>query len=66
MRQVVRLIGPTVEVLNDEGFLLHAARRLPALLQIAAAGASQGPGNPYVAANLRLLQDAYRGHKAVQ
>jgi tetratricopeptide (TPR) repeat protein len=64
--QVVRLIGPTVEVLNDEGFsymLRGDYQRAYKLLQRAQA---KDPANPYVAANLKLLQDAYRGHKAVQ
>jgi Tfp pilus assembly protein PilF len=64
--QVIRLIGPTVEVLNDEGFsymLRGDYQRAYRLLQQAQA---KDPANPYVQANLKLLADAYRGHKAVQ
>ncbi len=64
--QVLRLIGPTVEVLNDEGFsymLRGDYQRADKLLQQAQA---KDPGNPYVQANLKLLNDAYRSRKAVQ
>ncbi len=64
--QVLRLIGPTVEVLNDEGFsymLRGDYQRADKLLQQAQA---KDPANPYVQANLKLLNDAYRSRKAAQ
>jgi len=64
--QAERLIGRTVELLNDEGFsyMLRGdnARAKKSLEQAAA----KDPGNPYVQANLQLLNDSVRDRKAVQ
>ncbi|HEX4407778.1 MAG TPA: tetratricopeptide repeat protein [Xanthobacteraceae bacterium] len=61
-----RLTGPTVEVLNDEGFsymLRGDYARADHMLRQALA---KDPSNPYVQANLQLLQDSVRQRKAVQ
>jgi Tfp pilus assembly protein PilF len=64
--QAIRLLGPTPEILNDQGFSYMMrgdyvrARRT---LELARA---KDPANPYVQANLRLLADSARDHKAVQ
>jgi len=64
--EAIRLVGPTVEILNNQGFsyMLRGdyARAHKKLDQAAA----KDPANPYVAANLRLLQESYREGKAVQ
>ncbi len=64
--QVLRLIGPTVEVLNDEGFSYMLRGDYPRAHKLLVAAQAKDPANPYVAANLKLLDDAYRSHKAVQ
>ena len=64
--EAFRLIGPTVELLNDEGFsymLRGDYARARKTLQQAAA---KDPTNRYVLANLQLLDDSIRQHKAVQ
>ncbi len=64
--QALRLVGPTVEVLNDEGFsymLRGDYERAHKLLEQAQA---KDPANPYVEANLKLLNDSFRDRKGVQ
>jgi Flp pilus assembly protein TadD len=64
--QAERLIGLTVEILNDEGFsyMLRGdfARAQKRLKQAQA----KDPTNPYVQANLQLLEDSAHSGKAVQ
>jgi Tfp pilus assembly protein PilF len=64
--EAIRVIGPTVEILNDQGFsyMLRGdyARAHKKLEQAQA----RDPANPYVQANMRLLEDSYRQGKAVQ
>jgi tetratricopeptide (TPR) repeat protein len=64
--QAVRLVGPTPEILNNQGFsfMLRGdyARAHKALLEAQA----RDPGNPYIQANLQLLQESYRNGKSVQ
>jgi tetratricopeptide (TPR) repeat protein len=64
--QVIRLIGPTVEVLNDEGFSYMLRGDYQRAYKLLNQAQAKDPANPYVQANLKLLQDAYRDHKAVQ
>ncbi len=64
--EAFRLIGPTTELLNDEGFsymLRGDYARARKMLQQALA---RDPTNRYVQANLQLLDDSIRQHKAVQ
>ena len=64
--QAIRIVGPTVEILNDEGFsymLRGDYERAHKLLERAR---EQDPANPYVQANIQLLEDSYHQGKAVQ
>jgi uncharacterized protein HemY len=64
--QAIRIIGPTAEVLNDQGFsymLRGDYNRAHKTLQQAQA---KDPSNPYVQANLQLLEESYREGKAIQ
>jgi Flp pilus assembly protein TadD len=64
--QAIRIIGPTVEILNDQGFsymLRGDYARAHKKLQEAQ---TKDPSNPYVQANLQLLEDSYREGKAIQ
>jgi tetratricopeptide (TPR) repeat protein len=64
--QAIRLIGPTTELLNNQGFsyMLRGdyARARKKLEQ----AQTQDPANPYVQANLRLLEESYHSGKAIQ
>jgi tetratricopeptide (TPR) repeat protein len=64
--QAIRIIGPTAEILNDQGFsymLRGDYERAHKKLQEAQA---KDPSNPYVQANLQLLEQSYREGKAIQ
>ncbi len=64
--QAIRIVGPTVQILNDEGFsymLRGDYGRAHKLLEQARA---KDPENPYVQANLRLLEESAHEGKAVQ
>jgi len=65
-QEAIRIVGRTSEVLNNQGFsyMLRGdyARARKALDDAQA----RDPGNPYIRANLRLLEDSYREGKAVQ
>ena len=64
--EAIRIVGPTAQILNDQGFsyMLRGdyARARKKLMDAQA----KDPGNPYIRANLRLLEDSYREGKAVQ
>ncbi len=63
--EAIRIVGPTVEILNDEGFsymLRGDYGRAHKLLEQARA---KDPENPYVEANLRLLEESFHDGKAV-
>jgi len=65
-RQAIGIIGRTPEILNDLGFsyILRGdhARAQKTLLEAQA----KDPGNPYVQANIRLLEESSQGGKAIQ
>jgi Flp pilus assembly protein TadD len=64
--QAVGILGPTVEILNNQGYsymLRGDYKRAHATL---AAAQRKDPTNKYVQNNLRLLEDSYRKGKAVQ
>ena len=62
----LRLVGPTAEILNDQGFsymLRGDYARAKKKLQEAQA---KDPANPYVQANLQLLEESYHNGRAIQ
>ena len=64
--QAVHIIGPTAEILNDQGFsymLRGDYQRAHKKLQEAQA---KDPSNPYVQANLQLLEQSYHEGNAIQ
>jgi tetratricopeptide (TPR) repeat protein len=64
--QAIRIVGPTAEILNDQGFsymLRGDYERAHKKLQDAQA---KDPTNPYVQANLQLLEESYRDGKSIQ
>jgi len=64
--EAIRLVGATAEILNNQGFsymLRGDYTRAHKKLEEAQA---KDPSNPYVQANLQLLEQSYREGKAVQ
>jgi tetratricopeptide (TPR) repeat protein len=64
--EAIRIIGPTAEILNDQGFsymLRGDYTRAKKKLQEAQA---KDPANPYVQANLQLLEESYHNGRAIQ
>jgi Tfp pilus assembly protein PilF len=64
--EAFRLIGPTTELLNDEGFSYMLRGDYARARKILQQAAAKDPTNRYVLANLQLLDDSVRQHKAVQ
>ena len=65
-QEAIRIVGPTVEILNNQGFsymLRGDYARAHKKLEDAEA---KDPANPYVQANMRLLEEGYREGKAIQ
>jgi Flp pilus assembly protein TadD len=64
--QAVGIIGPTVEILNNQGYsymLRGDYKRAHAAL---AAAQRKDPTNKYVQNNIRLLEESYRKGKAIE
>ena len=64
--EAIRLVGPTPEILNDQGFsymLRGDYERAGRLLRQAQV---KDPGNPYIQANLQLLEESYHSGKPVK
>ena len=63
--QATRIVGPTPEVLNNQGFsyMLRGDYRRARATLLAAAG--KDPSNPYIQNNLRMLEESARKAKAV-
>jgi tetratricopeptide (TPR) repeat protein len=64
--QAERIVGHTAELLNDEGFSYMLRGDYPRAQRLLLQAQAKDPANPYVQANLQLLQDSYRDGKAVQ
>jgi Flp pilus assembly protein TadD len=64
-RQAIKIIGQTPELLNNQGYsymLRGDYRRARATLL---AARSKDPQSPYIKANLELLEESQRKHKAI-
>jgi tetratricopeptide (TPR) repeat protein len=64
--QAIRLVGPTVEVLNDQGFsymlrgdYARAHKKLAEALQ-------KDPGNAYAQTNMQVLEESYQQRSSVK
>jgi Tetratricopeptide repeat len=64
--EAVRLIGPTVEILNDQGFSYMLRGDYARARQKLEQARGRDPRNPYVLANLQLLDQSIRERKAIQ
>ena len=64
--QAIHIVGPTAEILNDQGFsymLRGDYTRAHKTLQQAQ---TKDPSNPYVHANMQLLEESYHDGSAIQ
>jgi Tetratricopeptide repeat len=64
--QAIRLIGPTPEILNNQGFSYMLRGDYVRARQKLLAAQARDPHNPYVHANLELLQESAVDGKGVQ
>ena len=64
--QAIRIIGPTVEILNDQGFSYMLRGDYARAHKKLAEAQVKDPANPYVQANLQLLEESYHDGKAIQ
>jgi Flp pilus assembly protein TadD len=64
--QVVAIVGPTAEVLNNRGYSYMLRGDYPRARSTLLAAAAKDPKNPYIKNNLELLDKSFRGGKAVQ
>jgi TolA-binding protein len=65
-QQAIRIVGRTPEVLNDQGFSYILRGDYSRAQRILLEAQKKDPGNPYVQANLRLLEESSRDGKSVQ
>jgi Flp pilus assembly protein TadD len=64
--QVVAIIGPTAEVLNNRGYSYMLRGDYPRARSTLLAAAGKDPKNPYIKNNLELLDKSFRSGKSVQ
>jgi Flp pilus assembly protein TadD len=64
--QAIRLVGPTAEILNNQGYsyLLRGDRRRARVILLQAQ--AKDPGNPYIQNNLTMLDESLREGAAVR
>jgi hypothetical protein len=64
--QAIRLVGATPEILNNQGFSYMLRGDYARAHKTLEEAQAKDPANPYVQANLQLLEQSYREGKAVQ
>jgi hypothetical protein len=64
--QAIRLVGPTAEILNDQGFSYMLRGDYARARKKLEEAQARDPANPYVQANMQLLRESYRSGKSVQ
>lgn len=64
--QAMRLVGPTVAVLNGQGYSLMLRGEYARAQKKFEEAEAKDPANPYVQANIRLLANSYFAGKATQ
>jgi len=64
--EAIRLIGPTPEILNDQGFSYMLRGDYARAARLLHQAQAKDPGNPYVQANLQLLEESYHNGKPVK
>jgi Flp pilus assembly protein TadD len=64
--QLLRIVGPTSEVLNNQGFSFILRGDYRRAREILLAAQAKDPTNPYIKNNLDLLEKSARSRKAVR
>ena len=64
--QAIRILGPTTEILNNQGYSYMLRGDYKRAREKLAAAQRQDPANRYVQNNLQLLEDSYRTGKAIR
>jgi tetratricopeptide (TPR) repeat protein len=64
--EALRIVGPTVEILNDQGFSYMLRGDYARAHKKLDEAQAKDPANPYVQANLQLLEESYHQGKAIQ
>jgi len=64
--QALHIVGPTVQILNDQGFSYMLRGDYVRAKKKLEEARAKDPANPYVQANLQLLEQSYRNGRAVQ
>lgn len=65
-QEAIRIVGPTVEILNNQGFSYMLRGDYTRAHKKLEEAEMKDPANPYVAANMHLLEEAYHEGKAIQ
>jgi Flp pilus assembly protein TadD len=60
------IIGPTAEVLNNQGYSYLLRGDYPRARKTLLAAQEKDPGNPYIKNNLDLLEKSQRRGKAIE
>jgi Flp pilus assembly protein TadD len=64
--QAIRLAGPTVEIVNNQGYSLMLRGKYPEAAAKFAQAARKAPENVYVKNNIRLLAEATHQRKSIE
>ncbi len=64
--EAIRLIGPTPQILNDQGFSYMLRGDYARAQRTLHQAQVKDPSNPYIKANLELLEESYQSSKAVK
>jgi Flp pilus assembly protein TadD len=64
--QATRILGPTVEILNNHGFSYMLRGDYKRAQEKFLAAKARDPANPHVHANLKILQESFRKGKAIE
>jgi Flp pilus assembly protein TadD len=64
--ELLRIAGPTPEVLNNQGYSYMLRGDFTRARQILLSARAKDPDNPYIKNNLALLEDSARARKAVR
>ncbi|HEY7228793.1 MAG TPA: tetratricopeptide repeat protein [Pseudolabrys sp.] len=64
--QAIGILGPTVEILNNQGYSYMLRGDYKRAHEILAQARRKDPNNKYVQNNMRLLQESYRKGKSIE
>jgi Flp pilus assembly protein TadD len=64
--QAIGILGPTVEILNNQGYSYMLRGDYKRARETLAAARRKDPNNKYVQNNIRLLEESYRKGKSVE